>query len=215
MDSPQPPNPVVLVHGINDTTAVFRPMTAYLMEQGWTVYSLDLIPCNGDLGIDCLAEQLAQFIHTTFPPEQPIDLFGFSMGGIVSRYYVQRLGGIHRVQRLITLVSPHHGTWMAYGSWRPAAVQMRPNSEFLNDLNRDAALLEQLNFTSLWVPADLMMIVPGSSSRMPVGKNVQLGDWAFHAPIVRSRRTFEALATALIEPVRSPLSSDSSSSVSA
>jgi len=73
------------------------------------------------------------------------------MGGIVSRYYVQRLWGIDRVQRFITLASPHHGNWMHYLCERSGCVQMRPDSPF-QQLNQDAIMLEQLNFTSIWTP---------------------------------------------------------------
>jgi triacylglycerol lipase len=195
-------NPVLLLHGINDTATVFNRLSIHLTQQGWAVHHFNMVPCNGDAGIECLAEQVADYIYNTFPAHQTIDLFGFSMGGIVSRYYVQRLGGIERVHRLITLVSPHLGTWIAYGSRRPAALQMRPNSPFLQDLNRDAAMLERLNFTSLWVPLDMMMIVPGKSSVLPIGRNVRLGDWALHGPLIRDRRSLEAIATALAEPLR-------------
>jgi len=51
-----------------------------------------------------LGQQVANYVAATFAPK-PFDLVGFSMGGIVSRYYVQRLGGIDRVQRFITLAS--------------------------------------------------------------------------------------------------------------
>jgi triacylglycerol lipase len=164
-------NPVVLVHGINDTGAVFLKMATSLRRQGLTVYSLDLTPNNGDAGLDELAQQLANFIDNTFPKEQPFDIVGFSMGGIISRYYVQRLGGINRVQSFVTIASPHHGTVMAYASQRRGCLQMRPDSLFLQDLNSDVAMLNQLDFTSIWTPYDLM-IVPPSSSSLPVGKEV-------------------------------------------
>jgi triacylglycerol lipase len=87
-------NSVVLVHGINDTGQVFQTMATYLRKRGWSVYTLDLIPNNGDFGLEKLAQQVADYIADSFAPEQPLDLVGFSMGGIISRYYVQRLGGI-------------------------------------------------------------------------------------------------------------------------
>ena len=108
-------NPVLLIHGIDDTRAVFQKMAVHLVLQGWSVYSLDLVPNNGNVGLDKLAKQIADYVTATFAPEQCLDLVGFSMGGIVSRYYVQRLGGINRVQRFITISSPHHGTVAAYG----------------------------------------------------------------------------------------------------
>ncbi|MEH1949593.1 MAG: triacylglycerol lipase [Nostoc sp.] len=164
-------NPVLLIHGIEDTETVFHKMAAQLRLQGWSVYSLNLVPNNGDLGLDELAKQVADYVTATFAPEQRLDLIGFSMGGIVSRYYVQRLGGINRVQRFITISSPHYGTVVAYGSSRPGCLQMRPDSIFLKDLNSDAVMLEQIDFTSIWTPYDLM-IVPANSSQMSVGSQV-------------------------------------------
>jgi triacylglycerol lipase len=164
-------NPVVLVHGMDGTGIVFLKMAASLKRQGLSVYSLDLTPNNGDAGLDELAQQLANFINNAFPLEQMLDIVGFSMGGIISRYYVQRLGGINRVQRFITIASPHRGTVMAYASQRCGCLQMRPYSKFIQDLNSDVTMLEQLDFTSIWTPYDLM-IVPSSSSRLAVGKEV-------------------------------------------
>lgn len=193
-------NPVLLVHGLNDTGAVFCKMAPYLANLGWQIHDIDLIPCNGEAALDYLALQLADYINRTFDADQPIDIVGFSMGGIVSRYYVQRLGGINRVQRFITIASPHRGTLTAYGSLRPGCLQMRPDSEFLQDLNRDVAMLEKLNFTSIWTPLDLM-IVPAYSSQLPVGKDVIILA-ATHPWMLTDGASLQAVAEALTEPIR-------------
>ncbi len=193
-------NPVLLVHGIIRTSAVFRQMSASLTQQGWCVYTLDLKPNNATLGLDQLATQVANYINKTFGSEQPIDLVGLSMGGLVTRYYVQRLGGIDRVQRFITISSPHQGTRMAYLWNRPGCIQMRPGSTFLDDLNQDAAILERINFTSIWTPWDFI-IVPACSSQMPVGREVQVRVFA-HGFMVRNSRSLQAVALALSEPLK-------------
>ncbi len=196
-------NPVLLIHGIDDTEAVFHKMKAYLIQRGWPVYSLDLFPNNGDVGLDELAKQLSDYITVTFASEERLDLVGFSMGGIVSRYYVQRLGGINCVQRFITLSSPHHGTVVAYGSRRPGCVQMRPDSIFLKDLNSDAVILNQLNFTSIWTPYDLM-IVPANSSQMSVGSEV-IVPVSLHPWMLTDSRSLAVVTAALAEPIKRPL----------
>ena len=142
-------NPVLLVHGINDTGAVFNDMALYLRQRGLSVHTVDLVPNNGSEVLNKLAQQVANYIAATFEPEQSFDLVGFSMGGLVSRYYIQRLGGIKRVQQFITISSPHKGTLIAYGSWLPGCVQMRPNSAFLGSLNSYVQVLKKLNFTFL------------------------------------------------------------------
>jgi triacylglycerol esterase/lipase EstA (alpha/beta hydrolase family) len=193
-------NPVLLVHGINDTGAVFNKMASYLREQGLSVHTVDLVPNNGAEVLDKLAQQVANYISTTFEAKQPFDLVGFSMGGLVSRYYIQRLGGIDRVQRFITISSPHKGTIVAYGTWLAGAVQMRPNSDFINDLNSDVEMLKQLNFTSIWTPYDLM-ILPAESSQIGIDKEVIL-PVILHPLMLTDIRVLRIVAKALIAPLK-------------
>ncbi|MEO1298303.1 MAG: triacylglycerol lipase [Cyanobacteria bacterium J06636_16] len=191
-----PKNPVLLIHGIGDTTRVFDRMVAYLRDRDWTdIHAINLVPNNGDVGLDQLAKQVKAYVDTHMTHAAKIDLLGFSMGGIVSRYYVQRLGGIQRVQRFITLSSPHNGTWTAYFRSGPGVQQMRPNSPFLNDLNQTMHELKQVDFSSLWTPCDLM-ILPASSSHLPVGQ-VQTFSVLLHPLMLVDRRSLAAVAEAL------------------
>ena len=202
---PHSRNPVVLIHGIDDTHAIFWRMMPYLEQRGWETHGLDLYPNNGSSGLDVLAKQVADYVKATFAPDQPIDLVGFSMGGIVGRYYVQRLGGIKRVQRFITIASPHCGTLTAYIRSNKGGNQMCPKSLFLNDLNQDMQMLEQINFTSIWTPWDAM-ILPAKSSQIPVGKDLQV--WVpAHAWMVTDPRAIKAVAATLAEPLRTPVAS--------
>ncbi|MEO0968636.1 MAG: alpha/beta fold hydrolase [Cyanobacteria bacterium J06639_18] len=188
-------NPVLLVHGIWDTGKVFRKMSSCLKQQGRDVYDIDLVPNNGDAALEELAQQLANHIKTNFNSDRALDLVGFSMGGIVSRYYVQRLGGIKRVQKFITISSPHYGTRVAYLSQRRGAKQMRPGSAFLKDLNQDMSILKQVDYTSIWTPLD-MMIVPANSSKMPVGKEIII-PVLLHAWMLIDSRSLAAVAEVL------------------
>jgi len=54
------------------------------------------------------ARQLAQLIER-IPPERPLILIGHSLGTMVIRYYVERLGGSKHVERLILMGGPHKG----------------------------------------------------------------------------------------------------------
>ena len=212
MNPSTPRNPILLLHGIWDTGAIFLPMIRYLNSLGWETHDLNLTPNNGDGCLDSLAQQVAAYAERTFAPETRFDLVGFSMGGLVGRYYLQRLGGLNRVQRFITLSSPHKGTWVAYGSLREGCMQMRPNHPFLQDLNRDIGTLDRINFTSIWTPLDAM-IVPASSSQVPVGRNMKV--WVpLHRDMVSHPQSLKAVAGALVEPVKAttglqPLSGNS------
>ena len=195
MESLNKPNPVLLIHGIFDTIRIFEKMSRYLKKLGWEVYSLNLVPNYGILGLDKLAEQVADYVNKTFPPNQPLDLIGFSMGGIVSRYYVQRLGGIDKVENFITISAPHNGTLTGYALNLAAPIQMRPKSNFLENLNQDIALLDKTNFTSIWTPYDAM-ILPPKSSQVPVGRDIKI-DVFFHPWMVSDEKVLKVIVEVL------------------
>ncbi|MDJ1174218.1 lipase family alpha/beta hydrolase [Roseofilum capinflatum] len=190
-------NPVLLIHGIFRKAYVFNRMVKYLKERGWDVHRFDVVPNTSVVGLDRLAQQIKTYVDQNFAPDQPIDLIGLSMGGLVSRYYVQRLGGLDKIQRFITIASPHHGTYMAYLLPFIGAVQMRPGSQFLADLNGDVQQLEKVKFSSLWTPYDFV-IVPAQSSIMPVGTNIKLCVFP-HAMMVRSTSTLVTVEKALMD----------------
>lgn len=190
--------PVLLVHGINDTTKVFRSMEGFLRAQGWEVHSFDMTPNNGDGSLDDLARQVEKYVQANFAPEQRFNLIGFSMGGVISRYYLQRLEGTKRVDRFINISAPNYGTRAAYFSQRPGCRQMRPDSEFLADLNQDSPeILGGVKLTSIWTPLDLM-ILPARSCKMPLSKEVVV-PVAFHGWMVRDLRVLQAVAEALLD----------------
>jgi triacylglycerol lipase len=188
-------NPVVLVHGFLVKKTVFDRMYTYLTARDWEVHRFDLIPSNGNRGLDKLALQVADYVEQNFPRSAAIDLVGLSMGGLVSRYYVQRLGGIDRVERFVTISAPHHGTLLAYTLPFLSCQQMRPNSKFLQDLNRDADVLKQLSFTSIWTPYDFIMIPP-QTSLLGIGKEVKTSVFT-HRMMAIDRQSLQAVATAL------------------
>ena len=170
------------------------------MTLGWSVHSINLTPNTGTLGLEKLAVQVAEYIESIFEPEHPIDLIGFSMGGIVTRYYLQRLGGISRVHRYISIAAPNHGTLSAYLLPLPGIAQMRPDSPLLQDLNSDRGEMEKINSTVIWTPYDLM-IFPASSSSINVGKEVML-PVLLHGLMPSDSKVLSAVTTALCEPLK-------------
>ena len=194
---------MLLVHGIWKTGAAFRSMSRYLGKRGFIVHTIDLVPNDGRATIPALAEQVASFIERTLPAGEPLDLVGFSMGGVVSRYYLQRLGGAARVRRFVTISSPHHGTLTAYLRRLPGVVQMRPNSALLRELNEDLDSFGGVEVTSIWTPLDLM-IMPPHSSRLPrgLGREVLVAA-PLHALMLHDPRSLRAVAEALSAPLGS------------
>lgn len=175
-------------------------MERYLAKRGFTVHAIDLVPNDGRAPIEALAGQVEAFVEARIPAGSPLDLVGFSMGGVVSRYYLQRLGGLERVRRFVSISAPHHGTLTAHLRRLPGALQMRPNSAFLRDLDSDVRTLERIDVTSIWTPLDLM-ILPSDSSRLPVGREVLVAA-PLHALMLHDPRSLRAVADALSAPLR-------------
>jgi triacylglycerol lipase len=172
-------------------------LARHLRRQGLEVHTLNLTPNWGQCGLDELAAQISAHVERTFAPEQKFDLIGFSMGGLVSRYYLQRLGGLARVRRFVTLSTPHQGTWLAHLLANPGCRQMRPGSAFLEDLASDADRLQRVRFTSFWTPLDLI-ILPPRSSEVSGAHNVKM-IVALHPLMVWAPRCHRAVAGALAE----------------
>lgn len=161
---------IALVHGIFDDDRKMRPLAKTLRRDGHTCITPYVRPASGRKGIVPLAGQLRTEIDEAFPDGGPVGLIGFSMGGIIARYYIQRLGGDQRVTIFLSISSPHHGT--VFGNIAPlkAGREMRRGSPFLADLNGEPSAFEGMAVHSFRTPFDLI-IVPASSSIWPIAKN--------------------------------------------
>jgi triacylglycerol lipase len=188
----------ILVPGFSDRASLLRPLERALRKKGIDAYVVSPQPSDGTVSIDVLAEELASEINALFPPTQPLNLFGFSMGGLVCRTYIQRLGGLGRTLRLVTLATPHQGTYAAYLYNRPACFQMRPGSQFLVGLNTDVDMLAQIYFVSIWTPLDLT-ILPPASSMLPIGEMAPILS-PFHRTLVYDPRVVAVVTEHLRKP---------------
>jgi triacylglycerol lipase len=190
--------PVLLVHGILESGRRFGRMADALRRDGREPHVVAYTPNDGSLGIDRLAEQLAEYIDAHIDPAGPLDLVGNSMGGLVCRYYIQKLGGVNRARRLVTLASPHRGTALAYLHGHPAIRQMRPGSAFLAELNADHTWTKRVQWTSIWTPFDLV-IVPANRSRIAPAADHRV--WVLlHPWVVSSRRVIRLVREILRTP---------------
>jgi triacylglycerol lipase len=178
---------VVLVHGFLDRGGIFRRMARRLTERGHTCYLPSLRPSDARKGLPDLAEKLAAYLAAEVDPvRNPTALVGFSMGSIISRYYLQEMGGIETTRAFFAISGPHRGTWNAVLYPSKGAWQMRPGSPLLKQLAASADLLKRIPTYSYWTPFDVM-ILPPTSCCLPGSE--QLRVWTpIHALMPSSRR---------------------------
>ena len=98
-----------------------------------------------------LADQLEGRIRSAFGADQPIDLLGFSMGGLIGRVWIQLLGGHRRTRRLVSVASPQRGsiTALPWPRWPLAGIaDMKPASLLLRRLAEEDHLLNGIDCCS-------------------------------------------------------------------
>ena len=159
-----PAKRVVLVHGILQSQwRCFGFLRKDLERLGVECLTPSLRPADGRDGLPVLAAQLKREIDARFGPDERLVLIGFSMGGLVSRHYLQELGGAQRCDAFFSISSPHHGTETAQFFYGEGARQMRPGSDFLRQLAATEHRLGDMPIVSYHTPADLI-ILPATSS---------------------------------------------------
>ncbi|CAL9536244.1 esterase/lipase family protein [Streptomyces sp. enrichment culture] len=151
--------PVVLLHGFMDNRSVFLLLRRTLAQHGrHRIASLNYSPLTCDIraAAELLGRHIEEICERT--GSRQVDIVGHSLGGLIARYYVQRLGGDPRVRTLVTLGTPHSGTRVApLADAHPIVRQMRPGSPVVEELSRPAPGC-RTRFVSFWSDLDHVMV---------------------------------------------------------
>ena len=157
--------PILLVHGLVDNRSIFTLLRRALQRRGFgQVLTLNYSPFTQD--VRAAAARLERLVERTCEQTgyERVHVVGHSLGGLVARYYVQRMGGDARVHTLVTLGSPHSGTHAAYLLPQRLVRQLRPGSELMQELAAPAGAC-RTRFVAFWSDLD-QLIVPKRSARL-------------------------------------------------
>ncbi len=157
--------PILLVHGMVDNRSVFTVLRRGLRRRGFgRVLTMNYSPVANDVRATArvLAEEIEALVSET--GYERLHVVGHSLGGLVARYYVQRLGGDERIDTLVTLGTPHGGTLPAYLLPAGLGRQLRPGSDLLTELAEPAPGC-RTRFISYWSDLD-QMVVPQRNGRL-------------------------------------------------
>jgi pimeloyl-ACP methyl ester carboxylesterase len=86
------------------------------------------------------------------------DLVCHSLGGVIACMYLQMLGGARRVDRCITLGTPHRGTYNAYWLLSRVGRELRPDSRLLERLESTRGAASAVRFSSIVAGSDNIVI---------------------------------------------------------
>jgi pimeloyl-ACP methyl ester carboxylesterase len=157
--------PILLVHGIIDNHAIFTVLKRRLRRKGFgTVVTINLSPITNDIrqAAEVLAAEVEAIVALT--GYERLHVVGHSLGGLIARYYVQRLGGDERVHTLVTLGTPHHGSLHAHALPVRIGRQLRPGSDLMTELDLPAPGC-RTRCVAYWSDLD-QVIVPHVSARL-------------------------------------------------
>jgi pimeloyl-ACP methyl ester carboxylesterase len=156
--------PILLLHGMADNRSVFTLLRLGLRRRGFGhMTTMNYSILTGDIRVAAaqLAEEIEAIVAET--GYERIHVIGHSMGGLIARYYVTRLGGDERVHTLVTLGSPHHGTYLAY-AWNSRIMQqLRPGSPLLRELEQPVEAC-RTRFLCYWSDIDQLMFPQRSAA---------------------------------------------------
>jgi triacylglycerol lipase len=156
--------PVVLVHGLVDNRSVFTVMRRALKRRGFAqVCTWNYSPLQRD--VESAAAALGRHIERICQESghDRVHVVGHSLGGLVARYLVQRLGGDARIESLVTLGTPHAGTRWAHVLPTPLVRQLRPGSPLMRELAEPSPDC-RTRITAVYSDLD-QVVVPSAAGR--------------------------------------------------
>lgn len=130
----QGPRGVLLVHGFMCNRGLWNGWHAELAQGGHPVVAVNLEPFRGSIDDYVPTIEQAVVVLTRATGQPPL-VVAHSMGGLTMRAWLRATPGSQaRVTHIVTLGTPHHGTWLARWGHATNACQMRLNSLWLREL---------------------------------------------------------------------------------
>ncbi|GED90710.1 hypothetical protein TNCT6_77950 [Streptomyces sp. 6-11-2] len=158
--------PVLLVHGLADRESVCAALRRGLGGFGagpFITVSYHALGPDVRAVARVLGEQVE--LASARSAGRAVVVIGYSLGGLIARYYVQRLGGDLQVPLVITLATPHGGSAAALlAPPHPLLRQLRPRSDLLAEL-AEPAVGCRTRFVAFYSDLD-EVIIPATRGRI-------------------------------------------------
>lgn len=177
----------VLVHGFVCNRGFWTPWLRRLREEGVPFAAVNLEPVFGDID-DYVSIVEAAVQQVTRATGRPPVLICHSMGGLAARAWMRTHAGDARVAHVITIGSPHNGTWLGRFGHAPSGRQMCEASDWLCRL-RDAEPPMRRGLFTCWYSNCDNIVFPASTAKLDGAENILLPGvphvgMAFHSRVL-------------------------------
>jgi triacylglycerol lipase len=166
--------PLLFVHGWNSSAGTWTTMIGRFRKDGWTSAEIASFSYNTSQSNATTAAIIGQKVDSILAATRAtqVSIVTHSMGALSSRHYVRNLGGDGKVDALVSLGGPNHGTSTAYACLQTACREMYPGSSFLDALNATDETWGAPRYATWWSPCD-EVINPRSSTPLVGATNTQ------------------------------------------
>ena len=144
---------VVFIHGFVCNRGFWTPWLKELRARDHLFIAVNLEPVFGSIDeyVPIIEQAVRRITDATGLP--PV-LVCHSMGGLAALAWLRAMAADARVHHVITIGSPHHGTWLARFSHLTNGRQMRQASEWLRRLERSGDEKRNALFTCWYSNCD-------------------------------------------------------------
>jgi hypothetical protein len=178
----------VFIHGFVCNRGFWNPWLVRLRAQGHPFVAVNLEPVFGPIEayapiIDDAVERVTR--ATGLAPV----LVCHSMGGLAARAWLRTTSAAGRVHHIITIGSPHHGTWLARFSLLENGRQMRLNDSWIRSLAQGGDPSRHALFTCWYSNCD--NVVFPAKAAMLHGADNRLVQGVAHVELAFHRRVMD------------------------
>jgi len=192
---------LILVHGFVCNRGLWNPWWPRLRQAGIPCIAVNLEPVFGS--IDCYAAVIETAVQRmTQATGRPPLLVGHSMGGLAVRAWLREHDADARVHGVVTIGSPHHGTWLGRFGFTTNAQQMRWQSRWLLQLAAAEPAQRYRRFTCFWGHCDNIAF-PASTATLPGADNRHLHGHA-HVHLLQHPQVLDTVLQHLADDAAQP-----------
>lgn len=160
---------VVLVHGFMCNRGLWLPWMPLLRERGHAYVAVNLEPPIGSIDAYAATVDAAVQRVTTATGMAPV-LLCHSMGGLAARAWLRAYQADDRVHRVLTLGTPHGGTWLGQFSRTANGRQMRLGGDWVQALGHAEPPGRAARFVCWYSNCD-NIVFPASTAAMAGADN--------------------------------------------